>query len=722
MGHVLHGLELQTDHLEPLMTTVTLDDIAEHEAIDRRGPLSWSELSTTAQFYVLSVIAAGAFAAVAWFPTSFPEPLLFALLLITSCLTSLWKLNLPIPLASGSTLSVSYAADLTALLLLGPRQALIIALAGVYTQCTVKIRQPYRWYQTTFSVAGEAVTMVATGIAYWLLGGPLQPTEFTSLARPLVGAIAAYFIVNTGLIAGAIALTTGRKVWDVWLQDFSWSGASFMVAGSAGAAAAVVIARGEHWTAVLMIAPVYLTYTTYRVFIGRLEDRDRHAVEARRLHRETTAALSLARQAEHDLAAEKDRLAATVAELTRLEETRRQLLERERAARASAEEGNRLKDQFLATVSHELRTPLNAILGWADMLRTQKIDEGMRDRACRSIYDNARQQARMIDELLDVARIVSGKLRLERTAVDLEQVVRAALDVVQAAAEAKQVSIVVESDPSIGGVYGDGARLQQIVWNLLSNAVKFTSDGGRVVVRLERTHSAAQITVSDDGAGIPLEFLPWVFEPFRQADASSTRLHGGLGLGLSIVKHLVEAHGGTIAASSEGEGRGSTFTVRLPIRSATPEPDRTVWPRAPIEPAGSLEEIRVLVVDDDHASREVAAAHLTNRHAVVWTAGSSAEALEILQREQIDVLLADIAMPGEDGYSLIRKVRALDARTASVPAAALTALAREEDRQRALNAGFQIHLAKPIEGESLVAAVATLGKRHPTALSGGTTI
>jgi signal transduction histidine kinase/CheY-like chemotaxis protein len=676
----------------------------------RRSPLAWMELSAAAQIYVLAVIAGGAFAVVALFPRSIPEPLLFTLLLITSCLTSLWKMNLPIPLASGSTLSVSYAADLTALLLLGPSAALLVALAGVWTQCTVKIRQPYRWYQTTFSVAAEAITMAATGVAYWSLDGPSPPLDFMELAKPLVGAIAAYFLVNTGLVAGAIALTTGRRVWDVWLDDFSWSGASFMVAGTAGAVAAVVIARGEHWKAVLMIAPVYLTYKTYRVFIGRLEDRDRHAAEARRLHQETTSALATAQQAEHELAAEKDRLASTVAELTRVEATRRELLERERAARASAEEGNRLKDQFLATVSHELRTPLNAILGWADMLRTQKLDEAMRDRASRSIYENARQQARMIDELLDVARIVSGKLRLERTAIDLEQVVRAAVDVVQVAAEAKHVSITLATDHSIAGVYGDGARLQQIVWNLLSNAVKFSDDGGHVIVQLRRTHGSAEIVVSDDGAGILPEFLPWVFEPFRQADASSTRLHGGLGLGLSIVKHLVEAHGGTITASSPGAGLGSTFTVRLPMRTAS-ERSVAAVSQANTEQWTSLDAISVLVVDDDRESRDVAAAHLTNHGAVVWTADSSANALEILQRERIDVLLADIAMPGEDGYTFISKVRALDAPIAAIPAAALTALAREEDRQRALNAGFHLHLAKPIEGQTLITAVAKLGKQ-----------
>jgi signal transduction histidine kinase/CheY-like chemotaxis protein len=712
----MHRPELHTDHLGLAVTTSTMDvsagNPAGHDRVGSRGALTWAELSATTQIYVLAVTAAGVASGVAWFPPSFPRPWLFALLLVTSCLTSLWKLNLPIPLASGSTLSVSYAANLMALLLLGPEQALFIAILGAFTQCTVRVKQPQPWYRTTFSVGGEALTMVATGFVYQVLGGPLAPIDLASVARPLVGAIATYFVVNTGLVAAAIASTTDRRLWDVWLEDFSWSGASFMVAGTAGAVAAVVIARGEHWKAVLMIAPVYLTYRTYQVFVGRLEDRDRHAAEARRLHEETAAALSLAQQAEQALAAEKDRLDTTVAELTRLERAREELLERERAAREAAEEGNRLKDQFLATVSHELRTPLNAIVGWADMLRTRRVDDVIRDRACKSIYENARQQARMIDELLDVARIVSGKLRLERTAVDLEQVVRAAVDVVQAAAEARHMSIAVEIDPDIGRVFGDGARLQQIAWNLLSNAVKFTDDGGRIEVRVRRAHGAAEIAVSDNGTGIMPEFLPWVFEPFRQADASSTRRHGGLGLGLSIVKHLVEAHGGTITASSAGQGRGSTFTVRLPIRAVADQ--SIVAPPPSGELPVSLEGLSVLVLDDDTESREVAAAHLRSYDATVWTAASAAEAFEILQHERMDVLLADIAMPDEDGYSFIRRVRAIQAGVAAIPAAALTALARGEDRQRALNAGFQLHLAKPIDGRSLIAAVATLGKRSAT--------
>jgi signal transduction histidine kinase/ActR/RegA family two-component response regulator len=675
-------------------------------------PATFAGLSAGAKTYVFAVMIAGAVVTAIWFPTDITHPWLFAALLATSCFTSLLKVNLPIPLASGSTLSVSYAANLTALLLLGGPLALVIALIGVWTQCTFNVRRRQPWYRTVFSIAGEALTMVATASAYRMLGGPLLPVDLATLAKPLVGAITAYFIVNTGLIAGAIALTSNRRTWDVWLDDFSWSGASFMVAGTAGAGAAIVIARGHLWTAILMIAPVYLTYKTYQVFIGRLEDRDRHAVEARRLHQETSSALSQAREAEHALATEKDRLAATIAELKRLESAREALLDRERAARESAEEGNRLKDQFLATISHELRTPLNAILGWADMLRTQKMEEPLRSRACRSIYENARRQARMIDELLDVARIVSGKLRVERTAVDLDQVVRAAVEVVESPAEAKRVAIEVDIEPSLDGVYGDSARMQQIVWNLLSNAVKFTEDGGQVRVQLRRVQGAAEITVSDNGIGIPPAFLPCVFEPFRQADASSTRRHGGLGLGLSIVKHLVEAHGGTITAFSEGEGKGATFTVRLPMRvNVADDAVTTAMQTLPGQAVDALNGLCVLLLDDDPDSCEIVAACLTSRHAKVLTASSTSQALELLQRERVDLLLSDIAMPGEDGYSFIKRVRALNPRYAGMPAAALTALARDEDRERALRAGFQMHLPKPIDGHSLIAAVASLRRQ-----------
>jgi signal transduction histidine kinase/CheY-like chemotaxis protein len=611
-------------------------------------------LSRQAHLYVALVIASGAILLVLFAPRTLPPPALFAFLLLASCLTSAWKINLPISLSSGSTLSVSYAANLTALLLLGPRPATLIAAAGVWTQCTFNVKRRYPAYRTAFSVAAEVITMAATGAAYRALGGSIAPLEIAPLLRPLVGAIAVYFFVNTGLVAAAIALSSeGRSPWAVWREEFAWSATSFMVAGSAGALAAVVIGRGEQWKAILLVAPVYLTYYTYRLFAARLELERRHNAE----------------------------MAAA----------------------------NRLKDQFLATLSHELRTPLNAILGWSEMLRSNSIRDSRREHAAEAIFNNATRQARLIDELLDMARIMAGKLRLEFEDVEPVELIHGALDIVQPDADAKRITIDVALDPAVGVLRADGARLQQIVWNLVSNAVKFTPVNGRVQLRVARAGDRVRITVRDSGAGIPREFLPDVFEPFRQADASPTRLHGGLGLGLAIVKQLVEAHDGTIAVESEGEGQGATFSVTLP---ATSRPSQRPAP-APPDPAhpSSLDGVMVLVVDDDEESRAVVAAHLENHRATVLTAASAAEALGVLARERVDVLLADVAMPGEDGYSLLRKVRSLPASGAhAVPAAALTAFAREEDRRDALAAGFQMHLTKPIDARSLISAVATLSR------------
>jgi signal transduction histidine kinase/CheY-like chemotaxis protein len=679
--------------------------------VSPRAGLAWTQLPRIAQAYVLVVAIAGAYALGQAMPRALPEPLLFAGLLIASCLTSIWKVNLPLPLSSGSTLSVSYAADLMALLLLGPKPAVVIAVAGVLAQCTIKVKAPYPAYRTLFSMAEVAVAMTATGAVYTMLGGPIPPLDVNLLAKPLVGAIATYFIVNTGLVAGAIAASSGRSWWNVWRVEFLWSSASFMVAGAAGAAASVVIARGEHWKAVLLLAPVYLTYRTYQVFVGRLEDQKRHTAETRRLHQATIDALQSARLAEAALAGEKQRLADTVAALTRLERAQKQMLARAQAARASAEEASRLKDQFLAMVSHELRTPLNAVVGWSDMMRGGKLPEADRGKATEAIYTNARRQARMIDELLDVARITSGKLRLERSAVNLEHVVREALDIVQVAAESKGVHIEAALDSSVGTIYGDSGRLQQITWNLLSNAVKFTPSGGHVRLALRRAAgNMAELTVSDDGVGVPAEFIPHMFEPFSQADGSTRRAYGGLGLGLSIVSQLVEAHGGSVSAHSDGEGMGTTFTVQLPIVAVSGDDVRRspVWTGPAAEP--SLEGLSVLLVDDDEENREAIAANLTSKGVRVVAVASAARALDVLSAEHVDVMLADIAMPGEDGYTLVRKLRAMDGHVAKIPAAALTALAGDEDRQQALDAGFQLHLAKPIDSDSLTAAVAGLAE------------
>jgi signal transduction histidine kinase/CheY-like chemotaxis protein len=675
----------------------------------------WNDLPLAAQLYVAAVIVSGAAVLISALPRSIPQPALFVVLTLLACITSVWKVNLPISVANGSTLSVSYAANLMSLLLLGPQSAVLIAAAGAWTQCRYKARQPYPLYRTVFSAAAAVITMSATGMVYGSLGGATPPVAAFVPAKALVGAIGTYFLVNTSLVAGAIALSSSRTLFQTWRQDFLWSGASFMVAGSAGALAAVVVQRGDHWKAVLLVAPVYLTYRTYELFAGRLEDQKRHTEEIQRLHTETVTALGQAREAERALAGEKERLATTLAEMTKLEEMRNQLLAREQAARSSAEDANRLKDQFLAIVSHELRTPLNAILGWADMLSRGMLHGAQRDRALLGIRQSAKRQAHLIDDLLDVARITSGKIRLDRSLVDMKTVVGDALLAAQPDADAKGIRIGFDADPWLGEVYGDGARLQQVAANLLSNAVKFTPRNGAVHVRLSRAADTLEMTVTDSGQGIAPEFLPSVFDLFRQADGSTTRTHAGLGLGLSIVKNLVEAHNGRVRVHSAGQNSGATFVVSLPLATSG----------QPVEPADgdekalaclptcppSLEGISVLVVDDDEQCREVVEAHLQQCHAAVLTASTAAGAFDLLQREHVDVLLADIGMPDEDGYALIRRIRAAcPVETASVPAAALTAFARDEDRRLALEAGFQLHLPKPVDAASLAAAVVTLSR------------
>ncbi len=682
-------------------------------ALPSRPP--WHTLPVSAQLYVGAVLAAGVGYLASLFPLSVEQPGLFVLLMLFACLTSTWKVNLPITVTNGSTLSVSYAANLMSLLLLGPAHAVLVAMAGAWTQCRYRPKEPYPWYRTLFSVAAAVITMATTGGVYFWSGGMPPPITSLTPAKPIVAAIATYFLVNTSLIAGAIALSTSRTFKETWRDDFVWSGASFMVAGSAGAFAAVVVQRGDHWKAVLLIAPIYLTYRTYELFTGRLLDQKRHTEEIQRLHKETVAALEQTREAERALAGEKERLAVALVEMTKLEELRNQLLAREQAARASAEDASRLKDQFLAVVSHELRTPLNSILGWADMLSKGMLEGAKRDRALQTIRKSAKRQAHLIDDLLDVARIASGKLQLDRALVDLRDVVRDALLVAQPSAAEKNIHIELDADPWIGQVYGDGARLQQVASNLLSNAVKFTPANGAVHVRLCRAGTSGEMIVTDTGQGIPPAFLPNVFEPFRQVDGSTTRVHSGLGLGLSIVKNIVEAHNGSVSVHSAGVGRGATFIVRLPVsvcdEAAEPAVATGVLPTITPAPAmSSLEGITVLVVDDDEQSREVVAAQLDVCHAAVLTASSGAQACDLLQRERVDVLLADIGMPDEDGYSLIRRIRMLSSPAASIPAAALTAFAGEEDRERALQAGFQLHLPKPIDASSLVAAVATLSR------------
>ncbi len=392
----------------------------------------------------------------------------------------------------------------------------------------------------------------------------------------------------------------------------------------------------------------------------------------------------------------------------------RDLYASEQELRQKAEEANRVKDEFLSTVSHELRTPLNAILGWAWLLSNGKPDDESRARAVATIERNARSQSQIIDDLLDVSRIITGKLRLQVEPVDLIQIIDAALDSIRPAADAKEIVIERRLDHGASQAKGDPHRLQQIVWNLLSNAVKFTPRGGRVEVSLGRWRSQTEIRVTDTGMGISPEFLAHVFDRFRQADSSSTRSHGGLGLGLAIVRHLVELHGGTVDARSDGDGRGAAFLVRLPVPAlstlAAPEPPPALAALAEVAPQ-ELEGVNILLVDDEPDTREVMPAVLERFGARVAVAASAAEAMTLLQRSGADVLVADIGMPEEDGYSLIGRVRALPGSVRDLPAIALTAYAGEADRRRAMEAGFHLHLAKPVEPADLVSAVAALTQK-----------
>jgi PAS domain S-box-containing protein len=405
----------------------------------------------------------------------------------------------------------------------------------------------------------------------------------------------------------------------------------------------------------------------------------------------------------------------------RIEEANKALLASEKDARKQAEIANRTKDEFLATVSHELRTPLNAILGWTRMLRTGAVEPKALARVLETIERNARAQTQLVEDILDVSRIIAGKLRVKIQRTDLHAVARGAADAVRPAAEAKGVELAVKLQPGSEEFCGDPDRLQQVIWNLLSNAIKFTPKDGTVELRIERASSDVRVMVSDTGVGIPQTALPHVFDRFWQADSSITRAQGGLGLGLAIVRHLVEVHGGTVQAESEGEGKGALFTVQMPMRAVAPPPEPagnhnggigdSAAPRAeeprPIA-SNFLEGLTVLVVDDELDARELVTAVLVKCGARVRTAGSVDDAVGRLREQRPDVLISDIGLPSEDGFSLIRRVREI---APDVPAAALTAYASPEDQRRVLSAGFNAHVTKPVEPADLALLVASLAGR-----------
>jgi len=409
-------------------------------------------------------------------------------------------------------------------------------------------------------------------------------------------------------------------------------------------------------------------------------------------------------------------LAKDITDRKHAEEERERLLDMEQKARGEAEAANRTKDEFLATVSHELRAPLNAMLGWAQILRSTRVDDKTLAHAIEIIERSARTQSRLIEDLLDTARIVSGKLRLDIQPVDLASLIENAVEVLRPASEAKRIDIRLELNAGREVITGDPDRLQQVVWNILSNAIKFTEKGGRVEVRLERADPHVRVTVSDTGRGISPEYLPFIFDRFHQADTSSARRSTGLGLGLSLVRHLVELHGGTVYAKSPGEGLGATFVIDLPLRAVLPQSsdgEPPVFGGVGVLGAPSLDGVWALVVDDEADARELVATLLHQCGAKVTAVASAADALAVLQagdhERPPDVLVSDVSMPEVDGYELIRRIRELAPEMGGrIPAVALTAYGRSIDRIHALSSGFQMHMPKPVEPAELATVVASL--------------
>jgi CheY-like chemotaxis protein len=398
----------------------------------------------------------------------------------------------------------------------------------------------------------------------------------------------------------------------------------------------------------------------------------------------------------------------------------------QRQARQEAEDANRAKDMFLATLSHEMRTPLSAIVGWVNILRREGRSEEDLNQGLEVIDRNTKAQVQLIEDVLDVSRIVSGKLRLEMHPCDLREVVKAGVDVVRTAAEARDITLDLHLDPAAARASCDPTRIQQVVWNLVSNAVKFTPKGGTVTVALSREHSSSTITVRDSGQGMNADLLPCVFDRFRQADSSTRRRFGGLGLGLSIVKHLVEMHGGTVEAQSEGEGKGSTFIVRLPVKAVRLDEEAELARSASSNggagaadshraAVGSalvrLDGLRVLAVDDEPDARRLLSKVLESAGAIVATAPGVSEALEAISQAQPDILVSDLGMPDQDGFDLIRQVRGRGMQARDLPAVALTAYAHQDDARRSILSGFQVHIPKPADPHDLTAVIASLAGR-----------
>jgi signal transduction histidine kinase/CheY-like chemotaxis protein len=575
----------------------------------------------------------------------------------------------------------------------GAAAILLSALEGVAV--TVIISKKPKVFILNSAILATSTFCTAT-VLYLVFGPPAKLTE-NGFSPTFLYAICVMgftqYIANTVLIAIEKAGKIKESVWNTWRTYYLWTSVTYFAGASAAGIIAILIHKHGFY-AVVATAPIILIICfTYQTYLKNIEASLEQAEAARR---------------------HVEELSRYISELQRSEEARGNLLLRAERARSEAEAANRIKDEFLATLSHELRTPLTSLLGWSSVLREGRRDAKILAQGLDAIDRNAKVQAQLIDDLLDVSRIVSGKLNLDVRPLDITSVARAAINVVQPAADAKGITLDYFAEPGVGAISADSARLHQIIWNLLSNAVKFTPQGGKISVRVEQDGSNARVTVKDTGQGIDSEFLPRVFDRFRQADSSTTRSFGGLGLGLAIVRHLVELHGGTVSAHSDGVNKGATFTATFPLIADRAEPV-TVGHAAEINGTDnhSLDGLRVLLVDDEPEARQIISTVITRTGAEVRSCESAHEALAKLAEWRPDVILSDIAMPEQDGYSFIRQVRSLPRdKGGDTPAAALTAYARDIDRTHALAAGYQMHIPKPIGASQLVTMIARLAGRE----------
>jgi signal transduction histidine kinase/CheY-like chemotaxis protein len=597
-----------------------------------------------------------------------------------------------IPRVSGRITVADTFVFLTMLLFGGAAAILMSALEGIAATLIISKRPRTILFNSAILATS---TFFTVAVLHWTVGAPVHIVDdrFTAaFFRAICMMALVQYVANTTLIAIEKAAKIKESVWYTWRTYYLWTSVTYFAGASAAGIIAIMI-RAYTFYAVVAVVPIILIICfTYQTYLKNIEASEAQT-EAARMH--------------------VQELSRYISELQRSEEAREQLLLRAERARAEAEAANRIKDEFLATLSHELRTPLTSLLGWSSVLREARRDEKVLKQGLDAIDRNARVQAQLIDDLLDVSRIVSGKLHLDVRPLDIGSVTRAAINVVQPAADAKGISLDYWAGPGLGAISADSARLQQIIWNLLSNAVKFTPSGGKIHIRVEQDDANATVTVSDTGQGIAPEFLPRVFDRFRQADSSTTRSFGGLGLGLAIVRHLVELHGGTVSAHSDGAGKGATFSASFPLLTDRTAPIALLSGEIHASELRSLDGLRVLLVDDEVETRQIISTVVERTGAEVKTCTNAREALTELVAWRPHVILSDIGMPDEDGYSFINRVRSLSHdEGGATPAAALTAYAREEDRKQALAAGYQMHIAKPIGAGQLVIMIAKLAGRE----------